>query len=302
MAIPKFEDFLLPVLEFLAQQGSVDSARQALPDPIADRMNISEEDRHLRLPSGVTTTLRSRVGWALTYLKKAGLLTSERRGQFAISQRGRDFLKRNSKGFGVKALSEFPEFVDFHTVNPSSRGSDTAEFIDLEVVDPDSRIDVAIKEIRRSVADELLESLGKVHPTSFEQIVLDLLIAMGYGGKLGGIEHTGGTGDFGIDGIVSMDRLGLEKIYVQAKRWKSNVGSEVVQSFFGAIAGRRAHKGILITTSKFTPQALQFAKDVSDSLRLVDGTELAELMIDFEVGVANKKKISIPSIDRDYFE
>jgi restriction system protein len=302
MAIPKFEEFLLPVLEYLAQQGSVDAARQALPDPIADRMKISEEFRHLRLPSGFTTTLRSRVGWALTYLKKAGLLTSERRGQFAISPRGRDFLKRNASGFGVKALSEFPEFVEFQTVNASSRENSSEEITEVEIVDPDSRIDVAIKEIRRSVADELLESLSKVHPSSFEQIVLDLLVAMGYGGKLGGIEHTGGTGDFGIDGIVSMDRLGLEKIYVQAKRWKSNVGSEAVQSFFGAITGRRARKGILITTSKFTPQAIQFARDVSDSLRLVDGTELADLMIDFEVGVTNKKRISIPTIDRDYFE
>jgi restriction system protein len=172
----------------------------------------------------------------------------------------------------------------------------------MDTTDPDSRIELAIKEIRNAVSEELLETLSKVHPTTFEEIVLELLEAMGYGGKLGGIEHTGGAGDFGIDGIVSMDRLGLEKIYVQAKRWKNNVGSEVIQAFFGALAGRKARKGVLITTSKFTPQAIQFAKDVSDSLRLVDGTELTRLMIDFEVGVTNKKRISIPTFDREYFD
>lgn len=302
MSIPRFEEFLFPVLEYFAANGTVDSARQVLPDPIADRLKIPEEDRHLRLPSGTMTTLRSRVGWAITYLKKAKLLSSERRGQFAITQRGRDFLKRNSSGFGVSALTEFPEFTEFQTVQISPVSPESGGESGIDAIDPDSRIAEAMKEIRRSVADELLETLSRVHPSAFELIVLDLLSAMGYGGNLGGVEHTGGTGDFGIDGIVSMDRLGLEKIYVQAKRWSGNVGSETVQAFYGAIAGRRARKGILITTSKFTSQAIQFAKDVSDSLRLVSGSELAELMIDFGVGVNNKKQISIPSIDRDYFE
>lgn len=168
-------------------------------------------------------------------------------------------------------------------------------------MDPMDQIDSAIKEIRLAVTDELLTTLGRVDPTSFEEIVLDLLKAMGYGGSFGRFEHTGGSGDFGIDGIVHMDKLGLEKIYVQAKRWKNNVGREVVQAFFGALAGKRARKGIIITTSGFSQGATEFAGSVSDSLVLVDGNQLAAFMIDSGVGLS-RRSIAIPSIDRDYFD
>jgi restriction system protein len=300
--MPKFEDFLLPVLELISQHNSVEAARTTMLPWVSEKLQLSDEDCRQRLPSGSITTLRSRVGWALTYLKKAGLITSERRGQFVITPRGREFLCANAGGFGVKDLRQFPEFKAFHSVERENDDDTAHRSFAIDSQDPDDRIDNAIKEIRAAVAEDLLEILARTHPTAFEQIVLDLLEAMGYGGTSGHMEHTGGSGDFGIDGIVFMDRLGLEKVYIQAKRWKANVGSEIVQAFFGAIAGRRARKGIIITTSDFTPQAMQFAESVSDSLVLVNGDNLAQLMIDFGVGITKKKTIFIPSIDRDYFE
>lgn len=174
--------------------------------------------------------------------------------------------------------------------------------VDLEVHAPAERIERAVQELTTRVRSALLETLATVHPTVFEHIVLELLQKMGYGRSAGDIEHSGGTGDCGIDGVIAYDPLGLEKIYMQAKRWKNSVGRPEIQGFYGALAGKRARKGVFMTTSHFTREALSFAQSVSDAIVLVDGFQLAELMISHEVGVVQKKMVSIPVFDATYFD
>lgn len=176
----------------------------------------------------------------------------------------------------------------------------TANASELETASPEERLGVAVKEMRESVAADLLETLAKVSPTCFETIVLDLLHKMGYGANRSDLQRVGGSGDGGIDGVISLDKLGLEKVYVQAKRWQSSVGRPEIQGFYGALAGQRANKGVFITTSAYTAQAVEFAKSV-ERIVLVDGIKLAELMIDHEVGVSSRI-LKIPKFDSDYFE
>jgi restriction system protein len=296
MAIPPFYEFLRPVLEEISDKKSIDSVRRALMPLIAQRMKLSEEDIAERLGSG-QSRLANRCAWAVTYLSKAGLICLPQRGRAEITPTGKSFLSTHDGPIRISDLDQFSSFRDFK--NAAKQKSDSEE----ETVsvadsgngtDPEERIDLATNEIRTAVGQELLTILSEVDPTFFEHIILDVMLAMGYGGKVGRMEHTGGSGDFGIDG--------LDKIYVQAKRWKSPVRRPDVQGFYGALAGKRATKGVMITTSLFTDEALEFAVSVSNSLILVDGKQLTQLMIDFGVGVQRKKTIVLPSIDQDYFE
>lgn len=257
---------------------------------------------------------KNRAGWAHDRLKRAGLSQSPRRGYWKVTDEGLRFVKTAppklsneiiakiadaSLDTPLKTVGLTPE-ERFAATGIAGDSAPTPDLIGTVSASPDDRLEQALRELRGSVTTELLETLGAVSPGQFEGIVLDLLHAMGYGASRSDLQRVGGSGDGGIDGIISLDRLGLEKVYVQAKRWSGSVGRPEVQGFYGALAGQRANKGVFITTSTFTSQAVEFARSV-ERVVLVDGQRLAELMIDHEVGVTSRT-VRIPKLDGDYFE
>lgn len=302
MAIPSFRSFLRPVLEVMSSHDEVVNPRAKLVPIIQQKMGFSAEEAAEKLESG-GFRLQNRVGWALTYLKKAGLVTFPKRGVAKISQEGRNFLKEHEGAIAPKDLEKFPGYIEFKKGNDPEE-EDVSDHANIEEVDPEEKINLGYKEIRNALIDELREKILELNPTQFEELVLKLIRSLGYGEPTGKIEHTGGSGDFGIDGIVHLDRLGLDKIYLQAKRYKptSKIGSSDIQKFFGALKGRHAAKGIFLTTSSYQESALEYARSVSDTLVLIDGHRIAELMIESQVGVSAKRKIIIPEIDNDFFE
>lgn len=303
MAIPSFKSFLRPVLEVMADHGEVVNARAKLVPIIKEKMNFSDDEAGEQLESG-GNRLQNRIGWALTYLKKSGLVKFPKRGVANISDEGRRFLKAHQGAIAPKDLEIFSGYLVFKKGNELAENEAATQRAFIEEVDPGEKINLGYKEIKHALIDELREKLLELNPTQFEALVLNLIRALGYGGSTEKLEHTGGSGDFGIDGIVHLDRLGLDKIYLQAKRYKleSKISSKQIQEFFGALKGRHASKGIFLTTSSYQESALEYAKSVSDTLVLIDGHRIAELMIEAEVGVSAKRKIIIPEIDNDYFD
>jgi len=304
MAIPGFKVFLKPVLEIMASEGSVANPRHTLVSLVKDKMGFSDEEASEQLESG-GLRLKNRVGWALTYLKKAGLVKFPRRGTAEITLEGRNFLRDHKNDeIAPKDLERFPGYLEFKAGNIINGKKESLKEVDLKEIDPEEKINIGYNEIKNALIDELLEKLLELLPTQFEELVLDLIRSLGYGIQTGKIEHTGGSGDFGIDGIVHLDRLGLDKIYLQAKRYKIDhkISSAEIQKFFGALKGRHASKGIFLTTSSYQESALEYARSVSDTIVLIDGRRIAELMIEAEVGVSAKRKLIIPTIDDDYFD
>jgi restriction system protein len=298
MTIPTYDQFLEPVLRFLAK--NPDGVRAAdAHEAAAAALKLTDDERAERLPSGTQQVFKNRAGWAHDRLKRAGLSGSPRRGYWQVTQAGQEYVKRNPRPLSASQLAELT------TVDPGSRlreappGSDRPPDLGL-VQSPDERLDDALQEIANAVAEELLEVILQASPKFFEFLVLDLLHAMGYGTSRTDLQRVGGSGDGGIDGIISLDRLGLEKVYIQAKRWQNAVGRPEVQGFYGALAGQRANKGVFITTSTFTAQAIEFARSI-ERIVLVDGARLAELMIEHGVGVSHRT-LKVPKVDSDYFE
>lgn len=300
--MPTYDQFIEPLLRYLATRPDGVPAKSAR-DVLADQLKLSAEDRVARLPSGQQPVFHNRVGWAHDRLKRAGFSTSARRGLWQITDAGRQFVTNHPKPLGDAELDRLAKPSDEMTARPRTSGDEAAAATQpaSATKSPYERIDEALTELNDSVAAELLSLITQASPAFFEQLVLDLLHAMGYGTERTDLQRVGGSGDGGIDGIISLDRLGLEKIYVQAKRWQNNVGRPEVQSFFGALAGRRASKGVFITTSMFTKDAREYAESVSGQLVLVDGARLAALMIEHQVGVTHKP-INIARIDGDYFD
>lgn len=306
MAVPTYDKFIEPILRFLASHPNGASARDA-HEAAAQTLGVSEIDRQELLPSGSQPIYKNRAGWAHDRLKRAGLSTSPRRGFWQLTEEGRQFVLSHTGPLSEKDVEQLAiGFMDVRLrPSPSSESLASPDLLQVTTVasavtSPDERLAGAVSELRRSVAAELLESLKAVSPSYFESIVLDLLHKMGYGASRADIQRVGGSGDGGIDGVISLDKLGLEKVYVQAKRWQSTVGRPEVQGFYGALAGQRANKGVFITTSGYTNQAIEFAKSV-ERIVLVDGPKMAELMIDHEVGVSSRT-VKVPKIDSDYFD
>lgn len=304
MAIPTYDQFIEPVLRFLATRPDGALAREVY-EAAADAMQLTDDERAELLPSQAQQVYKNRIGWAHDRLKRAGLSSSAKRGFWCLTDEGKIFAASNvgplSQGlvadlaFGYMDVRLKEATSTTETVTKPSINDTTSE-----TSSPEERLGAAVKEMRESVAADLLETLAKVSPTYFETIVLDLLHKMGYGANRNDLQRVGGSGDGGIDGVISLDKLGLEKVYVQAKRWQSSVGRPEIQGFYGALAGQRATKGVFITTSAYTAQAVEFAKSV-ERIVLVDGIKLAELMIDHEVGVSTRI-VKIPKFDSDYFE
>ncbi len=272
---------------------------------VADALALSAEDRILMLPSGKSPVYRSRAGWALTYLKQAGLANTPARGVYEITERGREVLARSPSKIDNSLLSEFVEFREFRersgveTVSAKAVSGDDSS----QEESPEEALDRSYQILRASLVSQLVETLRGVSPERFENIVIDVLAAMGYGGgREGAARAVGRSGDGGIDGVIEEDRLGLDSIYVQAKRWEANVGRPHVQAFAGALQGHRAHKGVMITTSDFTADAKAYTANLSTRIVLIDGLRLAEMMIDHDVGVSAEVTYIVKQIDSDYFE
>jgi restriction system protein len=298
MAIPDFQSIMLPLLQFASDQKE-HSLREAI-EQLADDFGLTDDERKELLPSGRQPTFDNRVGWARTYLKKAGLVRSPRRGYFQITDRGIAILAEKPTKINIRFLERFDEFVEFRTAK-----NDTAEELPVEESEsqtPEEVIEAAYQRLRESLATELLETIKDNSPAFFEQLVVDLLVRMGYGGtRKDAGQAIGKAGDEGIDGIIKEDRLGLDIIYIQAKRWDGVVGRPEIQKFAGALQGQRAQKGIFITTSTFTQEARHFATSINNKIILIDGEELAKLMIDFNVGVGVVATYELKQVDSDYF-
>ncbi|SHJ14569.1 restriction endonuclease [Desulfofundulus thermosubterraneus] len=281
MAIPDFQSLMLPLLK-IASDGQEHGISEC-HDALIEQFGLSEEEVRELLPSGRQTRFRNRIGWALTHLKKAGLLEGIGRGKFRITQRGLETLKENPSHVDVKYLERFPEFREFRG-SEENNGSGKEPPIE-EPLPPEERLELVYRELTRELAQELLERVKGCSPEFFERLVLELLVRMGYGGSVrDAAQRIGRTGDGGIDGVIKEDILGLDVLCIQAKRWQGSVGVSVVREFAGSLLERKARKGVLITTSSFTVDAREYAKGIGNIV-LIDGEKLAELMIEYGVGV-----------------
>ena len=299
MAIPDFQSLMLPLLVFAGddEEHSLQEAIEAL----ATQFQLTSNDRRELLPSGRQATFDNRVGWTRTYLKKAGLLTSTKRSHFQITPRGQDVLAQGHSKINTAFLRQYPEFIEFHQGQNKGSGNATTEVSDL--ITPEESMESAYQRARVGLAIELLQTIKECSPDFFEQLVVDLLVKMGYGGtRKDAGQRLGKSGDGGIDGIINEDRLGLDVVYIQAKRWDlTTVGRPEIQKFAGALQGQRARKGIFLTTSSFSRDAYDFASRIDSKIVLMDGETVAQLMIDYGVGVNTVATYELKRIDSDYF-
>lgn len=297
MAIPDFQAIMLPLLDFAADgsEHSMLDARTAL----AGMFGLTEAERQELLPSGQQTCFSNRVAWAKIYLERAGLLDKTRRGHFIISARGRQVLNDPPEEINIRYLQQFPGFKEFRQRAADASSEPVEDPSQTET--PEEALEQAYRQIREDLAAELLEQVTTVSPRFFERLVLDVMLKMGYGGFSGDGTVSPPGADGGIDGVIQEDRLGLDFIYLQAKRWGSPVGRPEIQKFVGALHGQRARKGVFITTSAFTQEALTYAAGIDSKVVLIDGLRLAQLMIDYNVGVSPASTYEIKRIDSDYF-
>ena len=302
--IPTYEEVMLPFLKHLSdgQEHSLSETH----DTLAEHFNLTDEELRELLPSGQPAIFRNRVGWARTYMKKAGLLISPKRAHFQITSRGLELLKQNPKEINGKVLKQYPEFVEFQTVKkPKDKGTDSQSTLFQTDIDqtPEETLEYAYLKLKGDLAKEVLDIVMSCSPAFFERLVIDLLIAMGYGGsrKEAG-QAMGKSGDGGIDGIIKEDKLGLDIIYLQAKRWENSVPVKEIRDFTGALASKKAKKGIFITTSSFPKSVYEFVGQVEYKIILIDGQRLADLMIENNVGLSTINTYHVKTIDSDYFE
>lgn len=305
MPIPDYQTLMRPLLQ-LAADGQEHKLREAV-DTLADRYSLSEAERSEILPSGSQTVFSNRVGWARSYLKQAGALRSPRRGCFMITERGLYLLHTNPDNIRVSTLDQFPEFQAFKNRRRPAKPSGTPTLdMDSEVIFDDTPEDIlasAYRLLRQNLEQEVLETVKEASPVFFERLVVDLLVKMGYGGNRQDAGRAiGKSGDGGIDGIINEDRLGLDMIYMQAKRWEATVGRPEIQKFAGALQGQRARKGVFITTSSFSREAREYTRSIDTHIILIDGEKLAGLMVEYNVGVSVVEQYEVKKVDTDYFE
>jgi restriction system protein len=307
MAIPDYETLMFPTLQFSAD-GKEHSAKE-LVDSLAVRFSLTPAELSETLPSGQKLVFSNRAGWATTYLKKAGLLTAIRRGVFRITQQGAEVLRTRPQGIDNEFLRrysiEFREFCEVRELAPDSKPEVQAPLVQRveSRQTPEELLERSYQTLRTELASAILQRVLAGSPEAFERLVVELLVAMGYGGsRKDAGEAVGRSGDGGIDGIIKEDRLGLDTIYIQAKRWDQPVSRPEIQKFVGALQGVRARKGVFITTSRYTDDAAKYAANVDTRLVLIDGPALARYMIDFGLGVSTVAAYEIKRIDSDYFD
>lgn len=301
MTMGNFEDFFVPVLRALKEDGL--SHRRANMDAVAKAENISQEDLAKKSEKG-TSIYRSRVHWAQAFLAQAGAITRPQRGYLQITERGLKLLEENPNGFKKDKFNEFPDYADAWGGRNKEQAHAAVNAIETDAT-PQEQIESAINTLEANVSSMLIQRIQSLNYEFLEVLVLKLLEKMGYGADTDSVMHLGQTGDEGVDGVINQDKLGLQRIYVQAKRYKteSTIGRPDIQRFLGALAGQGANGGVFITTSKFSADAHEYvSKNLSPRIVLIDGKELARLMIKYEIGVQVKRSYQIVDIDDDYFE
>ena len=295
MEVPDFQSIMLPLLR-LSRDGNEHRLADCRPS-IAEHFSLTADEQAELLPSGQQSRFNNRVAWAKIYLERAGLLAKTKRGHFKITERGISVSQNPPERIDIPFLTQFSGFDEFRTKNVE-RAND--ESVDKQT--PEETLQVAYENIRETLAVELISLIKSARPDFFERLVLDLMLKMGYGGsrdKAGMLTNAGA--DEGIDGIINEDQLGLDVIYLQAKRWENTVGRPEIQKFVGALHGRRAKKGVFLTTSSFSSDAIDYANNIDSKVVLIDGLTLAQLMIDFNVGVSRSQVYEVKRVDSDYF-
>jgi restriction system protein len=297
MPIPDFQSLMLPIMK-IAADGSDHTARE-LREQLAEELGLSEQERKELLPSGQQPVFTNRLAWARSHLRMAGLLEKTGRGTFRITSRGQQALAGNPSAINLRFLQQFPEYLEAR--NKPRAGTQTIFSGDDEQT-PQERLETAYQTLRANLAKDVLIQLKASTPDFFERVVVEVLVRMGYGGtRKDAGQAIGKSGDEGIDGIIKEDRLGLDIIYIQAKRWQNTVSRPEIQKFAGALQGQRAKKGIFITTSDFSKDAIEYAARIDSKIVLIDGDQLADLMIDHGVGVTPIANYEVKQIDADYF-
>jgi restriction system protein len=302
MPIPDYQSIMLPLLKY------VEDGKEYKFNDVVEKLSVifklSDAERAELLPSGQAFLFGNRAGWAKTYLKKSGLLDSPKRGIITITDRGKNALKQSPTTINIAFLKQYPEFLDFQSTKKQDNGEQVAELISVAQQTPEETLENAYFSIRKSLAQDLLDKVVGLPPVFFEKLVVELLVRMGYGGSIKDAgKAIGKSGDEGIDGTIKEDKLGLDIIYLQAKRWKPGnaVGRPEIHKFIGALAGQGAKKGIFITTSSFTKEASEYVPRNETKIVLINGVELAQLMIDYNLGVSLQQIYEIKRIDNDYF-
>lgn len=299
----KFYEYMPTIMEYLADASSHSS--KEIRKFCCDKLSISVEEQQVTISSG-ESVVHNRINWAITYLKKSRLIENEKRGVYKITQRGRKATEKGAKYITLEYLKQFKEFNEFqHSDKTQEKNNDISETLNTENPEsPQEQIENAVLKLNSSLADDLMMEIKRISPYDFERLVVQLLVKMGYGSlSFNSDEVTKKSGDEGIDGIISADRFGFDTVYVQAKQWdKASVGRPEIQKFLGALAGQGAAKGLFITTSHFTKDAIDYAnKNLQSKIVLVDGEELCNLMIEYDLGVSTVEIYKIKRIDSDYF-
>jgi restriction system protein len=304
MAIPDFQTVMLPLLRHL--EDGRERGNQDTLDHLARHFGLTDDELAQLLPSGRARLFVNRVAWAKTHLKASGLIDSPRRGFYKITARGQEVLKTNPDRVDLRLLRTFPEYQEFRTSKREATlegATGGVEIRDQDQLTPEEHLEYGYQKVREDLAAEILSRVKDASPGFFERVVVELLVAMGYGGSRQDAGSTvGRSGDGGIDGVIKEDRLGLDVIYVQAKRWDATVGRPEIQKFAGALQGQRAKKGVFITTSTFSKDAEEYAARIDTRIVLINGSTLAKLMIDHGVGVTSVASYEVKRIDSDYFD
>lgn len=300
LPVPDYQSLMLPLLQALSD--GIEHDMTETTESLAREFRLTTDDRRQLLPSGRQPTFENRVGWARTYMKKAGLLESTARGKIRITQRGLDVLKTNPPRIDVRLLAQFPEFVQFRAAGrDEGEGKETGK--KEEPATLEETLETSHAALTSILAADLLDRLKKCSPEFFEHVVVDLLVQMGYGGSLKSAgKAIGQSRDGGVDGVINEDKLGLDVVYIQAKRWEEAVGRPVVQAFAGSLEGLKARKGVLMTTSRFTDDAQEYVKRIEKRIVLIDGATLARFLIEHNIGVTEVATYPVKKVDLDYFE
>ena len=294
MPIPDYQSLMLPLLK-IAGDGEEHGLRE-VTNTLAQQFELSEAERTELLPSGTQARFDNRATWARLYLTRALLLEATGRAKFRITDRGLDVLRSGRSSIDARFLRTFPEFVEWQNRSRTPEGGEGEPKTPAEILES------SYQSLRRELAQELLERIKKCSSHFFEELVVDLLVAMGYGGsRQDAGQAIGRSGDGGIDGIIKEDKLGLDAVYIQAKRWEATVGRPVVQAFAGSLMMQKARKGVLVTTSQFSKDSIDYVSMIAEKIVLIDGEQLAQLMIDHNVGITEVASYVIKKVDSDYF-
>lgn len=298
MSVPDFQAMMLPFLQMF--KDGKEHTLAEMKKSLVVHFNLSKDDLSELLPSGRQSKFENRIGWARTYLKKAELIKTVTRATFCITERGREVLENNPTEITSKFLERFTEFKAFQ--NNSKVTNETILNDEMPEQTPEESLEFNYQKLRSGLSQELLDTIKSCSPKFFENLVVDLLVAMGYGGsRKDAGQAVGQSGDGGVDGIIKEDKLGLDVVYLQAKRWENSVGRPIIQSFAGSLEGFKARKGVFITTSHFTQDARDYVTKIEKKIVLIDGDELTRLMIDFNVGVTEVASYTVKRVDMDYF-